>query len=132
MQITLSWHNYFATAYRIDLSDDNTNWTTIFSTTNGSGGLENVELSNASGRYVRLMSTAWNNESYRIWLNEIEIYGTPGQPVPDDTPTPTVTPMPTPSTTPEPTGAMHVGDLDGSYHTAGQKSTHGERDQAAR
>src|ERR1035438_1069878 len=39
-QVTLNWENAYATAFQIQTSPDGTNWTTIYSTTTGTGGTQ--------------------------------------------------------------------------------------------
>ena len=55
--IQLVWENAFAKAYQIQTSNDGTNWTTIYSTTTGIGGVDDFDVS-GSGRYVRMNGTA--------------------------------------------------------------------------
>lgn len=107
-RVVLEWADYHATDYTIDISDDGTNWTQLFSTTLGDGGQDVIEFAPATGRHIRMNSTAWSSAAWRAWLREFEIYGA-GGPTPTPTNTPTVTPTPTVS----PGGTMHVGDLDG-------------------
>jgi F5/8 type C domain len=38
-QTVLSWQNSYATAFQVQLSNDGTTWTTIYSTTTGTGGV---------------------------------------------------------------------------------------------
>ncbi|WP_260848519.1 discoidin domain-containing protein [Streptomyces sp. SLBN-118] len=40
--VLLSWENAYGKAYQIQTSNDATNWSTIHSTSNGSGGVENI------------------------------------------------------------------------------------------
>ncbi|WP_269288214.1 glycoside hydrolase family 3 C-terminal domain-containing protein [Streptomyces sp. H39-C1] len=65
--VQLAWENAYARAYRIQVSDDGTDWTTVYSTTAGQGGIETVAL-NGTGRYVRLAgiqrATSWG---YSLW-----------------------------------------------------------------
>jgi hypothetical protein len=65
--IQLVWEAAYATAYQIQVSDDNTNWTTIYSTTTGSGDVETIPVT-GSGRYVRLYGTARGTSyGYSLW-----------------------------------------------------------------
>jgi subtilisin family serine protease len=126
-QVTLEWADHYATSYSIDISTDNTTWTTVFSTTAGDGGNDAIPFGPSSARYVRMESTAWSHDSRRNWLRELEVHGdgdsapsptpTPTAtttPTPTATPSPTSTPLPSPTPTPSTTTTMHVGDLDGS------------------
>ena len=111
-EVTLEWDSNFATGYSIQISDDNSTWTTLFSTTTGDGGADTIAFTTVAARYVRLDSTAWSSDAQRNWLLEFEIYARDGAPPPTVTPTPTPTPAPT--STPGPSTTIHVGDLDGS------------------
>ncbi|WNI19042.1 discoidin domain-containing protein [Actinacidiphila sp. ITFR-21] len=74
-KVVLNWENY-ATAYQIQVSDDAAQWTTVYSTTAGTGGTQNLTVS-GSGRYVRLYGTARvNGYGYSLW--EFQVYGTAG------------------------------------------------------
>jgi beta-glucosidase-like glycosyl hydrolase len=72
--VALNWEAAYATAYRIDVSNDATTWSTIHSTTTGRGGIENLAVA-GTGRYVRLYGTARaTGYGYSLW--EFEVRGT--------------------------------------------------------
>ena len=102
-QVVLNWQNY-ATAYQIQVSPDGENWTTIYSTTTGTGGTNGVETLSVSGtgRYVRMYGTARENGyGYSLW--EFQVFGSNGGaagPTPTPTPTPTATSSPSGGGTP--------------------------------
>jgi hypothetical protein len=102
-RIELEWNTNYATSYTIDTSNDNNNWTTVFSTTTGNGGNDTILVGSVSSRYVRMNSTIWNNSSLRTWLEEFEIFGYFPAPVPTATATPTQTPTNTATPTSTPT-----------------------------
>jgi hypothetical protein len=65
--IRLQWETASAKAYQIQTSNDATNWTSIYSTTTGPGGTENLAVA-GSGRYVRMYGTARNTQyGYSLW-----------------------------------------------------------------
>lgn len=71
--VELNWETAYATAYRIDVSNDATNWNTVYSTTTGKGGIENIPLT-ATGRYVRMYGTARaTGYGYSLW--EFDVFG---------------------------------------------------------
>jgi len=73
-QVVLKWETASAKAYQIQVSNDGNSWTTLYSTTTGSGGNETINLS-GTGRYIRLYGTQRNTGwGYSIW--EMEVYGT--------------------------------------------------------
>lgn len=127
-EISIRWGANHATGYEIDLSNDGSAWTTVFSTSNGDGDVDTIMLGGLSAQYVRMMSTAWSDNSLRNWVREFEVRGSQDSTAPTSTPTPTNTPTPTSTPTPTPTatlpssgqGTMHVGDLDGSSQRVGK------------
>jgi len=70
--VTLNWEAAYATAFQIQVSTDNTNWTSIYSTTTGTGGVQNLTVS-GTGRYIRMNGTARATiYGYSLW--EFEVY----------------------------------------------------------
>ncbi len=70
--IQLYWESAYATAYQIQVSNDGTTWTTIYSTTTGDGGFDDFNVS-GSGRYVRMYGTQ-RATTYGYSLYEFGIY----------------------------------------------------------
>ena len=72
--IVLNWENAYATAYQIQTSNDAQNWTSIYSTTTGKGGIETLSVTGV-GRYVRFYGTTRaTGYGYSLW--EFEVHGT--------------------------------------------------------
>ncbi len=72
-RVVVNWRSsYYARRYQIQVSNDNSNWTTVFSTLSGNGGIDDILFSAVSARYVRVYMTRNNSSSERI--NELEIY----------------------------------------------------------
>ncbi|MEV6550543.1 discoidin domain-containing protein [Streptomyces sp. NPDC051597] len=76
-RVVLRWEAAYGKAFRIQLSDDATVWRTLYSTTGGSGGVQDLTGLSGSGRYIRLYATQ-RGTSYGYSLYEFEAYG--GQP----------------------------------------------------
>jgi endoglucanase Acf2 len=71
--VTLRWEAAYATAFQIQTSNDAANWTNVYSTTTGTGGVQNLSVT-GSGRYVRMYGTARVTQyGYSLW--EFEVYG---------------------------------------------------------
>jgi hypothetical protein len=51
--VKLYWENAYGKSYTVQVSNDTINWTTIYSQTNGHGGLDSFPVTGA-GRYVKL------------------------------------------------------------------------------
>ncbi len=70
----LNWEAAYGRACQLQVSSDATTWTTIWSTTTGTGGIQDLPVS-GSGRYVRLICTQRATQyGYSLW--EFQIYGT--------------------------------------------------------
>ncbi|HEY8044429.1 MAG TPA: discoidin domain-containing protein [Streptosporangiaceae bacterium] len=66
-QVTLNWEAAYATAFQIQTSPDGTNWTTIYSTTTGTGGTQTLNVS-GTGRYIRMYGTTRATPyGYSLW-----------------------------------------------------------------
>ncbi len=75
-QVVLQWETAYAAAFQIQTSADGTNWTTIYSTTTGTGGTQTLNIT-GTGRYVRMYGTARATAyGYSLW--EFQVYGTSG------------------------------------------------------
>ena len=86
-RVTLNWEAAYGKAFQIQTSANGTNWTTIYSTTSGTGGVQNLTVS-GSGRYVRMYGTGRGTPyGYSLW--EFQVFGTGGS-------TPTTPPTTTP------------------------------------
>ncbi|WP_220140318.1 family 20 glycosylhydrolase [Kitasatospora acidiphila] len=57
-RVVLAWETAYGKAYQIQLSNDGTTWTTVYTRTNGTGGTETLTGFTGSGRYIRLYGTA--------------------------------------------------------------------------
>jgi beta-glucosidase len=70
----LYWERAYATAFQIQLSDNGTTWTDIYSTNAGTGGVQTLQVS-GSGRYVRMYGTQRATQyGYSLW--EFQVFGT--------------------------------------------------------
>jgi hypothetical protein len=75
-QVVLNWEAAYATAFQIQTSPDATAWTTIFSTTTGTGGIQALTVS-GTGRYVRMFGTTRATPyGYSLW--EFSVFSTGG------------------------------------------------------
>jgi F5/8 type C domain/Ricin-type beta-trefoil lectin domain len=73
-QVTLNWETAYAKAFQIQTSPDGTNWTTIYSTSTGTGGTQTLNVT-GTGRYIRMYGTARATQyGYSLW--EFSVYGT--------------------------------------------------------
>lgn len=70
--VQLVWEAAYGKAYQLQVSNDNANWTSIYSTTSSDGGVDDIGV-NASGRYVRMYGTQ-RATAYGYSLYELGIY----------------------------------------------------------
>jgi type 1 glutamine amidotransferase len=72
-RVRLQWETAYGRAYQIQTSTDNTNWTTVSSTTTSDGGVDDITLT-GTGRYVRVYGTQRATQwGYSLW--EFDVYG---------------------------------------------------------
>jgi hypothetical protein len=79
-QVTLNWEAAYAKSFKVQVSNDAATWTDLYSTTTGTGGVQNLTV-NGSGRYVRFYGTARGTAyGYSLW--EFQVYGGGGSTTP--------------------------------------------------
>ncbi|QFZ78502.1 family 16 glycosylhydrolase [Streptomyces fagopyri] len=77
-QVVLQWDPAYASAYRVQVSADNTNWTDVYTTTTGTGFKQTLNV-DGTGRYVRMYGTARGTAyGYSLWT--FDVFGTGGSP----------------------------------------------------
>ncbi|KRE36264.1 discoidin domain-containing protein [Paenibacillus sp. Soil724D2] len=97
--VLLNWENAAAKSYTIQVSLDGANWKTVYSTTTGDAGIDDLTFAPESARYVKMSGTTRTTPyGYSLW--EFEVYGT-------STGTPTIPAPPTPLAAPE----MHADTI---------------------
>ena len=71
--VGISWETAYASAFQIQVSTDNANWTTEYSTTTGAGGNQTFSIS-TTARYIRVYATVratqWGDSIF-----EFDVYG---------------------------------------------------------
>jgi hypothetical protein len=72
-QVVLNWEAAYAKSFQIQTSADGTNWTSVYSTTAGTGGVQTLNVT-GTGRYVRMYGTA-RATAYGYSLFEFQVYG---------------------------------------------------------
>ncbi|OLF08048.1 licheninase [Actinophytocola xinjiangensis] len=75
-EVRLNWEAAHARSFTVQLSDNGSTWSTVYSTTTATGGVQALPVT-GNGRYVRLgltsRATQWG---YSLW--EFQVYGTTG------------------------------------------------------
>jgi hypothetical protein len=72
-KVTLNWEASYAKGYKIQTSEDGKNWNTVYETSNGKGGEEEIIFDATSCQYVRLLGTKRAlTYGYSLW--EMGVY----------------------------------------------------------
>ncbi|MFG1878213.1 carbohydrate-binding protein [Sphaerisporangium sp. NPDC049003] len=74
-RVRLNWEAAYARGYQVQTSPDNAAWTTVFSTTSGDGGVDDLTVT-GTGRYVRVYGTQRGLPPYGYSLWDLNVYGT--------------------------------------------------------
>ncbi len=76
-RVLLNWEKAYGKAYQIQVSGSGRTWQTVYSTTTGDGGTDDVTFSSVYARYVRIYGTAratpWG---YSLW--NVGVFGDTG------------------------------------------------------
>lgn len=86
-RVELVWEGAYSSAYQVQVSDDASAWRTLYSTTQGDGGTDVLDV-DGEGRYVRVLSTA-RPGGYGHSLYEFRVFGEAGGSGPTDPTDPT-------------------------------------------
>ncbi|GAA2752731.1 family 20 glycosylhydrolase [Kitasatospora cinereorecta] len=76
-RVVLRWEAAYGKAFQIQVSDDATTWRTIYTTTTGTGGVQDLGGLTGTGRYIRLYATQ-RGTTYGYSLYEFEAYAPGG------------------------------------------------------
>ncbi len=80
-EVVFYWNTSYATSFLLQVSSNTVSWTTIYSTTTGPGGVQDLTGLSGAGRYVRMYGTV-RSLTYGYSIYEFQIYGTPVPPTP--------------------------------------------------
>jgi uncharacterized repeat protein (TIGR02543 family) len=76
-EIVLRWETAYGKSYQLQVSNDASNWTTVYSTASGNGDVDDITLgSPASGRYVRVYGTERGTQ-WGYSIHEMGVYAAP-------------------------------------------------------
>jgi chitodextrinase len=78
-EVKLTWDKSCAVSYRVETSANHSTWTSVFSTTKGDGGVDDLTVT-GSGRYVRVIGTkrCRADATHGYSLDELQVFGTTG------------------------------------------------------
>jgi hypothetical protein len=72
-RVKIQWETAYGKEYQLQVSANGSTWTTIYSTSAGDGGVDDITGLNASGRYLRIYGTKRNTQ-YGYSIFEVEAY----------------------------------------------------------
>lgn len=72
-RVKLTWETAYGRGYQIQTSADGSTWTTIFTTTTGDGGVDDLTTLTGTGRFVRMQGTQRATQ-WGFSLFELEVY----------------------------------------------------------
>ncbi|MCX4782131.1 family 20 glycosylhydrolase [Streptomyces sp. NBC_01264] len=73
-RVVLRWEAAYGKGFQVQVSDDRSSWRTLYSTTTGTGGVQDLTGLSGSGRYIRVYGTQ-RGTTYGYSLYELEVYG---------------------------------------------------------
>ncbi|MBB6730915.1 discoidin domain-containing protein [Cohnella zeiphila] len=76
--VKLSWAVPHGTSYQILVSTDGTDWTEVYATTSGNGGLDDIKFPAVDARYVKLNVLDRSDPYWGATVYEFEVYGDSG------------------------------------------------------
>lgn len=76
-EILINWKGAYAKEYKIQFSDDEENWTDVYTTSTCKGGIEKLNIV-GEARYVKIYMTKRALTAYGYSFNEFKIYGLNG------------------------------------------------------
>ncbi|MBC8060482.1 MAG: family 16 glycosylhydrolase [Clostridiaceae bacterium] len=72
-RIKLNWEAAYGKAYKLQVSNDGVTWVDVYTTTTGDGGIDDISINPANGRYCRMYgSQRATGYGYSLW--EFEVY----------------------------------------------------------
>ena len=73
-RVVLKWENAYATSYRLETSSDGQNWTPVYTTDAGKGGIETLTFPPVTARWIRMFGTKRATKfGYFLW--GFHVYG---------------------------------------------------------
>lgn len=72
-RVVLRWEAAYGKSYQIQTSNNTVDWTTVYSTTTGNGGVDDLSVT-GTGRYIRMYGTV-RGSAFGYSLYEFEVYG---------------------------------------------------------
>ncbi|WP_097318030.1 chitosanase [Paractinoplanes atraurantiacus] len=74
-RVSLRWSGAYARTYRVQTSMDGANWASVYATTKGNGGTDDLKRLNGTGRFVRVLATQRATRTGGYALGDVRVYG---------------------------------------------------------
>ncbi|MBM2621115.1 chitosanase [Actinoplanes sp. LDG1-06] len=74
-RVRLNWSGAYARTYRVQASADGSNWATLYATSAGNGGADDLKRLNGTGRYLRVLATQRARTTGGYALSDLRAYG---------------------------------------------------------
>jgi chitosanase len=81
-RVRLQWSGTFAKTYRVQTSTDGSNWVSVYATTAGNGGADDLKQLNGTGRYLRVLATQRARATGGYGLSDVRAFGPAGKALP--------------------------------------------------
>lgn len=72
--LVMRWANQYATDYTVEVSENGSTWTTVYTKTGGFGGIERIHFTPVSAAYIRLSNFTAASTTAGMRLYEVEVY----------------------------------------------------------
>ena len=72
-RVALRWEAAYAKGFQVQVSSDDANWTTVYSTTTGAGGVNNITFGAVNKRFVRVLCQQ-RGTPYAYSMYDFEVY----------------------------------------------------------
>lgn len=73
--VVLTWESQASKAYKVQVSDDATDWRTVYANDKGSSPVDEIAIEPVTARYVRVLNVERTDPRRNMALYEIELYG---------------------------------------------------------
>lgn len=76
--ITINWEAAYARSYEIQFSEDKDKWRTVYSTENGDGNEDSIDIRQNPAKYIRIYGKQRVNNSWGYSIYEVKVTATGG------------------------------------------------------
>ena len=81
-RVRLQWSGTYARTYRVQASTDGSNWVSLYATSAGNGGADDLKQLGGTGRYLRVLATQRARTTGGYALTDVRAFGPASQVLP--------------------------------------------------